>query len=48
MVQDDEGRLVNITPLNPLFPMFAHPGTLDEFRELLEVINLVHFQELRS
>jgi hypothetical protein len=48
IVRDPKGQLVNITPLEPPTPIFEHPGSLAEFRGLLEEIHLVHFQHLRS
>jgi hypothetical protein len=47
-IRDQKGQLVNITPLDPPTPVFEHPGSVAEFRGLLEEIHLVHFQHLRG
>lgn len=47
MVRDLSGALFNITPLNPPTRMFAHPGPLEEFRQLREEVHLVMQQHLR-
>ena len=47
MVRDQRGAVFNMTPLDPPSPMFTHPGSLNEFRQLGEEIHLVAYQHLR-
>ncbi len=47
MVRDQAGALFNITPLDVPTPTFAHPGPIEEFRELAEEIHLVWHQHLQ-
>lgn len=47
MVRDRTGAIFNITPLEQSTPMFAHPGSVDEFRRLREEIHLVRQLHLR-
>jgi hypothetical protein len=47
MVRDDGGAIFNITPLYQSMPMFAHPGSIEEFNQLREEIHLVTQQHLR-
>lgn len=47
MVRDHTGAIFNITPLEQSTPMFEHPGSVDEFRQLREEIHLVVQLHLR-